>query len=392
MIALLAGAVGLAALGPATAATQDQGTAVVPAVETQVDWEDTPPPGWPSPPPASARSYVLVDADSGQVLAARDADEPRLVASTVKLLTILTALETVSLDETVVVGDEAAVGGAGTGVDPGESWQVADLLDAILVRSGNDAARALAAAASDGDMAAFVARMGATAQALGLTDVHVTEPTGLDDANRLSARALATIGRAALADPRIRASAGKAAIDLPDLGTQEARNQLIGDYEGATGLKTGFTDLAGYCLVASVERDGRELVAVVLGAREDPARFEEAAALFDHAFEQLDSAPHEGLRARTAARWDELLAVGRTWSPDGADVRVDLDGTPAALDLTFTADGEALGRASATVPAPRPEGVGAILADATYRTMRQGHLTRLWPDVTGADTTPAGSG
>lgn len=384
--------VGLVAVGPAAGAAQDEGASPASVVDTAMGWVDTPPPDWPSPPPASARSYLLVDADTGQVLAAREPDEPQVVASTVKLLTILTALQTLSPDETIVVGEEAAVGGAGASVDPGESWLVADLLDAILVRSGNDAALALAGAASDGDIDDFVARMDATARDLGLTDVHLTEPTGLADANRLSARALATIGRAALADPRIRESAGKAVVDLPDLGLQEARNLLIGAYDGATGLKTGFTDLAGYCLVASVERDGRELVAVILGAREDPARFEEAAALFDHAFEQLDSTSHDGLRARTVGRWDDLLPAGRTWAPDGVDVKVDLQGSPSQFDIELTADGEALGRASATVPAPRADGVGATLAEAAYRSMRHGHLARLWPDVTSTDTAPAGSG
>lgn len=390
---MLAVAVGLVAVGPAAGTAQDEETTADAVADTPVDWEQAPPRDWPSPPPASARSYVLVDADTGQVLAARDPDAPRVVASTVKLLTIMTALETLSLDETVVVGDEAAVGGAGTGVDPGESWRVEDLLDAILVRSGNDAARALAAAASDGDMSAFVARMLATAEDLGLDDVRITEPTGLDDDNRLSARALATIGRAALADERIRASAGKAVVDLPGLGPQESRNQLIGSYDGATGLKTGFTDLAGYCLVASVERDGRNLVAVVLGAREDPARFDEAAALFDHAFEQLTATSHDGLRARRVGRWDELLPAGRTWAPTGTEVHVGLDGSPSsALDVRFMAGDEALGRASVTLPEARPEGLGAVLADAAYRGMRQAHLEGVWPEVTRTDTAPAGSG
>lgn len=391
-VVVLSVILGLVVVGPAAGSVQDEAPIATAAVDTPVEWRDAPPPSWPSAPPASARSYILVDALTGQVLAARAPDEPRVVASTVKLLTILTALESLSLDQTVVVGQEAAVGGAGTGVDPGERWQVADLLDAILVRSGNDAARALAAAATDGDMAGFVARMADTAEELGLTDVRITEPTGLDDANRLSARALATIGRAALADERIRASAGKAVVDLPGLGPQEARNQLIGSYQGATGLKTGFTEMAGYCLVASAERDGRELVAVILGAREDPARFDEAAALFDHAFERLASTSHDGLRARNVGRWDEVLAAGRTWAPADTPVQVGLDGSPDALDVQFTAGDEVLGETAVALPETRPDGLGASLADAAYRTMRRAHLSGSWPDGTSSDTAPAGSG
>lgn len=377
---------------PPAAAVQDDAADGVAPPATPVQWRPSPPESWPAPPPASARSYVLADARTGQVLSARAADEPRVVASTIKLLTILVALETLSGEDMVVVGQEAAVGGAGASVDPGETWRVDDLLDAVLVRSGNDAARALAAAASDGDMEAFVARMRAAASVLGLTDVVIDEPTGLDDTNRLSARALATIARAALSDERIRSSAGKAVVDLPDAGPQESRNLLIGDYEGATGLKTGFTDLAGYCLVASAERDGRELVAVVLGSREDPARFDEAAALFDHAFQQLQSVPHEALRARSPGRWDELLPGGRTWAPRDRTVRVGLDGSTTQLALRFTADDQVLGTTSVELPDAAPDGLGGVLGQAVYRGMRQGHVAGLWPDGPDAGTAGAGSG
>lgn len=382
----------VATLVPGTPAAGQDGIQQVAPVATPVSWPAEPPAGWPAPPPASARSYILVDALTGQVLATRAADEPRIVASTVKLLTILTALETLSIDDQVVVGDEAAVGGAGTSVDPGETWRVADLLDAILVRSGNDAARALAQAAGGGDIATFVDQMQATAQDLGLEDATIVDPTGLDDANQLSARDLATVARAALADERIRASASQPTVDLPDLGRQENRNLLIGTYTGATGLKTGFTDLAGYCLVASAERDGRELVAVVLGAREDPARFEEAAALLDHAFEELDSVSWEPLRARLPGAWTDLLPAGRAWAPDEQPAATVLQGGVDSFELRVTAGQQQLGTAEVSVPASTPQGVGATLADAMYTAMRRGHVARLWPEAVRPDTVASGSG
>ena len=338
----------VALLAPAGAAAQQQVRAPADAIR----WE-APPPDWPTPPPASAQSYVLEDATTGQVLAERDADDPRVVASTVKLLTVLTALQTLSPDQEVVVDPAAAIGGAGTSVDPGETWRVADLLDAVLVRSGNDAATALAAAAADGDIDAFVQQMQATADDLGLDGAVIADPTGLDDTNRLSAQHLATLARVALADERIRASAGQDVVDLPDIGAQENRNLLIGTFPGATGLKTGFTDLAGYCLVASARRDGRELVAVVLGAREDPARFEEAGALLEHGFERFDSLDLPALAVRHPGGWTDLLPASRLWVPTTATPAVALTGDEGQLVLRAGTEDRTLGAARRSSRPPR---------------------------------------
>lgn len=358
-----------------------------------VAWTDEPPASWPAPPPASATAYVLLDADTGQVLATRNPDDRRIVASTIKLLTVMTALEMLDVDDEVVVDAAADVGGAGTSVDPGETRTVRQLVDAVLVRSGNDAALALAAAASDGDLDAFVDEMQATAADLGLDGATIVEPTGLDDANRLSARDLAVLGRVALADDRVRASAGQAEVVVPDLGVQENRNLLVGEYDGATGLKTGFTDLAGYCLVASAEREGRELVAVVLGAREDPARFDEAAALLDHGFGTLVAEDWDQLRARGPGAWSDLLAGGRVWGHEDAVPAIDLGGDGDTLRLQARAGDDVLGSAVVDVPQGSADGLGARLAEAVYTTMRRAHVVDAWPDDTsGAGTDGSSSG
>lgn len=369
------------------AATLTPGGALAqPAVTAPVDavaWDALPSDDWPTPPPASAQAYVLVDALTGQVLAERDAGDARVVASTVKLLAVLTALETLSVDDEVVVGPAAAIGGAGSSVDPGETWRVGDLLDAVLVRSGNDAALALAEAAA-GTPEAFVEQMRATAEDLGMQDSTITEVTGLDDANRLSARDLATVARVALADERIRASAGRRTVDLPDAGVQENRNLLIGAFPGATGLKTGYTDLAGYCLVASARRDGRELVVVVLGAREDPARFDEAAALLSHGFDRFTSRELAPLRARHAGGWQALLPASRLWVPSGQDPSVDLATDDSDLVLRVGTAERTLGTARAT---PAEEGssatVGQALTEAAYTAMRRAHAVSAWPSSGG---------
>lgn len=359
---------------------------------TAVEWSDQRPAGWPAPPPASAQAYVLVDALTGQVLAARGAEQPRVVASTVKLLTILTALETLDGDDVVVVHEAAAIGGAGASVDPGERWEVVDLLDAILVRSGNDAATALAAATTDGDLDAFVDRMREVADRLGVSeDAVIQDPTGLDDTNRLSATDLALIARAALADDRVVSAARQADVELPDGGPTENRNLLVGSYEGATGLKTGFTTEAGYCLVATAERDERSLVAVVLGAREDPARFEEAAALLDLGFEGLRAADHAALRARTPGGWQDLVPAGRVWAPAAHPPAVALAGRGEAPEVQLLAGDAVLGRASGEVDPAEPSAVGGRLADAMYRAMRHAHVAGAWPVAT-PGTPAAGSG
>ena len=371
-VGLLVGTVGPA---PEVAGARTEVTAPVDAVA----WDGTPDDGWPTPPPASAQAYVLVDALTGQVLAERDASDPRVVASTVKLLAVLTALETLSVDDEVVVGAAAAIGGAGSSVDPGETWQVGDLLDAVLVRSGNDAALALAEAAA-GSPEAFVDRMRATAQDLGLQDSTIVEVTGLDDANRVSARDLATIARVALADDRIRASASQPTVDLPDTGVQDNRNLLVGAFPGATGLKTGYTDRAGYCLVASARRDGRELVAVVLGAREDPARFDEAAALLSHGFDRFTSRDLAPVRARRAGGWQDLLPASRVWVPADERPAADLALDGDELVLRVGSTDRTLGTARATLARDgAAASTGQSLADAAYAVMQQAHAVSAWP-------------
>jgi len=375
------------ALTPPLAGAQANGDLGAPA--SALEWRPLPA-SWPPPPPATAPAFLLLDAQTGQVLAARAADEARSVASTIKVLTVLTALQVLDLDDQVVVGPEArpGEGGASASVDPGETWRVADLVDAALVRSGNDAARALAGAAvraglgggavPGSELDVFAEAMAATAGDLGIADAVILEPTGLDDGNRLSANALGVIGRAALADPRIRASAGKETAVNPDLGEQETRNLLIGSYPGATGLKTGYTEAAGWSLVGSAERDGLELVAVVLGARRDQDRFDEAAALLDHGF-AMAVEPLPALRARTSAAWHVLLADAHVWAPAAVPVEVALTGIPSALRLDVVAGNDLVGQRTVAAPRPQPTSAGQAIADAMYRVMQQAHLVDAWP-------------
>lgn len=231
---------------------------------------------------------ILVTAD-GRELWSRAADASRAMASTTKIMTAVVVLESVNdLDERVrVTADADAVGESEAGLLPGESYTVRSLLEAMLVHSGNDAAAALAAYVA-GSSAAFVERMNEKARELDLRETQYTNPHGLDEpGHRTSARDLATLARYALQIPEFRRIVGMPSMSLRG-GRAERRfensNKLVGSYRGATGVKTGWTNKAGYCLVASAERDGISLVCVVLGARSETKRFVEARKLLDWGF------------------------------------------------------------------------------------------------------------
>jgi serine-type D-Ala-D-Ala carboxypeptidase (penicillin-binding protein 5/6) len=353
--------------------------------------EGAPPAAWPDAPSVPAPVYLLLDAGTGQVLAADDADERRPVASTVKMLTALTVAERTEMDDVIEVGPEVeGVVGASVDLEPGERWTVQQLLVGLLVRSGNDAAEAVATAVG-GDGDGFLELMAEDAAALGLRvggpdGVIVTSPSGLDDEQRLSARDLATLGRALLADAELRAIVGAPEVTLPGVGTDENRNLLVGAYAGATGIKTGFTEAAGNSVVASAERDGRELIAVVLGAGPDPDRFVAATALLDHGFSAFATTELSSELTLLVAGGQRQLEVDPTvlTAPAGADVALDVPlpvRAPEAgsLPVPVRVDGTSVATATATVTGDGPartEGaalLGRAVVDGVYAAMRAGH-------------------
>lgn len=373
----------LAATGvPAVAATAQTSTA---ADRDTFEPAMAPPPSWPEPTGVTARAHLLLDADTGQVLAARNADERRPVASTVKLLTVLAALPTLDLDATVTVGTEVAgLEGALVGLEPGERWTVRALLEAVLVRSGNDAARALAAA-SAGSVPAFVARMRAVAAGLGLEGLTLASPSGLRDENLLSARDLGVLARAALREPVLVEIAGLPSVTLPDVGTDENRNLLLERYPGAIGLKTGYTTAAGWSVVGAAERDGRTLVAVVLAASSADQRFTDAARLLDYGFalERDDEVFRRVVKVAGSAVVERAAGPGLL-APDGevtAEVDLGVEPPRRGRRAPVTWAGEPIGEVRTVVePADRiAEGLGATLVDGVYDALRaaavEGRLT-----------------
>jgi D-alanyl-D-alanine carboxypeptidase len=246
-----------------------------------------------APAPLLPKSWILVDADTGRVLDAHDEHTRRRPASTVKLLSVLTATQHLSPSSEVTVSPLAAgMPARKIGLPAGATWPLDDIVSSMLVVSANDAAVALAEA-SGSTLDGFAAQQRATVAALGLVDAPVVDdPAGLDDAqfahgrgDWISAWDMAVIGRAALRDARIRSLAAMPIVRFTDPDGHPHRlinhNKLLSLYPGATGLKTGYTKAAGNTLVASATRNGRTMLAVVLDA---PNLYAPVEALFDKGF------------------------------------------------------------------------------------------------------------
>ncbi len=235
--------------------------------------------------PGAGEAY-LVKRD-GRVLWARAADRPLAPASLAKMMTALLALEGGRLDGVAVVSKRAArAGGTRLGLRAGERMRAADLLAATVVRSANDACRALAEHLA-GSAEAFVRGMNARAAALGLDGTHYADPCGHDrPGQHTTAADLVRLAEALMEQPEYLRLARTPKLTLRTEGGRSFSfintNALLGRYEGAIGLKTGYTSKAGNCLVALAERHGVRVLVVLLNA---PNRWWNAVGLLDRAFE-----------------------------------------------------------------------------------------------------------
>ena len=260
-------------------------------------WVEPPPFPWTlvaEPPGLSAESWLLFDDRHGVVLAEENADQPRPMASTTKLMTALLAVEMGDLSSPVRVSEAAvSVGEAGVELVAGEVFLLRTLVRALLIRSGNDAAYAVAEHVA-GTVGEFVALMNQRAAELGMENTSFANPHGLDHSDQYStARDLLALTRVVLSHPELAEAVATRQISLRDSPDGVERtftntNQLLFGYEGAMGVKTGYTDNAGRVLVAGAERQGRRLLAVVMNSEE---HFEEAKILLDHGFDSFGSVP-----------------------------------------------------------------------------------------------------
>jgi D-alanyl-D-alanine carboxypeptidase len=258
---------------------------------------------------AQATPYLVVDADSGQVLVQNEATAPWYPASLTKLMTVYVALDAVrngklTLDTPLVMSLRAAhMPPSKMGFRPGMEVTLDNALKMLMVKSPNDIAVMVAEGVS-GSVEGFADDMNAAGQRLGLRETHLVNPNGLHDpAHVSSARDMAMIARALLRE--FPEHADLFSIGALQLGNQYIPNHngLLGRYPGADGMKTGFTCPAGFNIVASANHSGRRLIVVVLGAPTAESRNQEAANLFDRGFAMgggsgsLESLPSAGSEA-----------------------------------------------------------------------------------------------
>ena len=239
-----------------------------------------------------SKSYVLMDGFSGEILLAKNASEKMPPASITKIMTLLLVMEgieggKISYDDIVTVSETAAKHeGSHVFLAVGEQISVKDLLKAVAVASGNDAACALAEHVA-GTQERFVSMMNKKAKSLGMHDTFYENCNGLDSTNHLTtAKDIAIL--------TFELSKHKEIFDFTGIWMDTLRegtfdlantNKLIRFYEGATGMKTGFTSKAGYCLSATAERNGLSLIAVVMNASTSQNRFGDASALLNYGFD-----------------------------------------------------------------------------------------------------------
>lgn len=242
------------------------------------------------------KSALLMDVATGQVLYEQNAHTPLAPASVTKVMTMLLIMEAIDggnirWEDTVTASEEAAAkGGSQIYLKVGETMSVADMVKSIAVSSANDCACAMAEHIA-GSESAFVDKMNQRAEELGMKDTHFVNCTGLDDgpdasAHKTSAHDIGVMSAQLLKNhPDIKkyTTIWMDTVRNGEFGLSNT-NKLVRFYNGATGLKTGFTSGAGYCLSASAQRDGMELVAVVMGCETSAQRFSACKAMLDYGF------------------------------------------------------------------------------------------------------------
>lgn len=239
----------------------------------------------------SAKSAVLIETQTGKIIFAKNENEQRPMASTTKIMTALLSLESGLINKEIKVSSEMLKGAEGTaiGLKAGDKIKLEALIYGMLLSSGNDAANA-AAFAVGGSMDGFIRLMNEKAAKIGMNNTCFATPSGLDAQNHYStAYDMALLGAAAIKNPQFKkicsAKTYKAEYGQPPcVYTFSNHNRLLSSYEGAFGIKTGFTKKSGRCLVSAAEKNGVTLVAVTLDA---PSDWQDHKKMLDYGFSKI---------------------------------------------------------------------------------------------------------
>ena len=335
----------------------------------------------PGPPDVTAKAWILYDASTDAVLASVQPDERRSVASTTKIMTGLLAVERGDFEEVVTISQRAAdTGEREIGLVPGEEVTLGALVKAALIHSGNDAATAIAEHIG-GSVEGFVDLMNQRAEELGLRNTSFANPHGLDAPGHYSsARDMLNLAREAMQHEEFRDIVRSRIVVFPEapdgskrIGT--ATNLLLGDYEGASGIKTGFTFQALLTFVASAERQDRRLYAVVLGSEGSRAHLSDARRLFDYGFEDLGVYGVLGTGNRYVARFHQP-EPGPMVSAAHLEALLHLGATGLLADPPMPSE---------TAPEPVPPPVEELrrAPERDHSTVRG--AVRFWLDLFGGD-------
>lgn len=240
-------------------------------------------------PPINASSAILMDAKTGRVLYEKSAHDRRAQASTTKMMTAIVGIENGSLEDIYTVSENAAhTGGSSMNLSPGEKQSLENLLYGLMLRSGNDAAVAIAENTA-GSVEAFVEMMNKKAKEIGAKNTHFMNPHGLDmDEHYSTAYDLALIARYGLSNPTFAqiVKTQKKVVPWPGFEWDRVlynKNKMLASFEGADGVKTGYTNNAGRTLVSSATRESWQLIAVVMNS---PSMWEESSALLNYGFSE----------------------------------------------------------------------------------------------------------
>ena len=269
-------------------------------------------------------SAILMDAETGCVLFEQNADEALPPASVTKIMTLLLIMEAIeaqrlSLTDTVTASANAAsMGGSQVFLKEGESMTVEDMLKSVIIASANDCAVALAELLC-GSEESFVAAMNARAAELGMKNTHFENTNGLDDTVQnhvTSARDIALMSRELIKYPKVLEYSGRWMDSIRDgaFGLTNT-NRLVRYYRGCTGLKTGSTSRAGFCISATAQRDGVSLICVIMAAPTRDERNATAAKLLDFGFANYTTFRAEAGERALPVIGGEEREVGVTWAP-----------------------------------------------------------------------------